>query len=231
VAAIRCTYGGNNLKYGRILEKMREAGPILNQAGEIIRSGGLVILPTETFYALAANPFLEEAVRRIFRIKCRDEGKPLPLIASDTAAVEKLIGHMSSLAGKLADGFWPGSLTILLKPSRQVSPLLMGPAGKIGVRIPPPCPAREVASKVGGWLTATSANLSGDPDPDNVSKIAKNVLEAVDLVVDLGSTPGGKPSTVVEPLDSDFLVVREGAVPESVIRDYCMGNSHTDRHE
>jgi L-threonylcarbamoyladenylate synthase len=202
---------------------------LYRRAGEIIRSGGVVILPTETFYALAANPFLEEAVQRIFRIKRRDERKPLPLIASDTAAVEKLVGCMSPLARKLADRFWPGSVTILLKPSGRVSPLLIGHDGKIGVRIPPECSARTVAAQTGGWLTSTSANLSGDPDPDDVSMIAKEVLEAVDLVVDLGPTPGGKPSTVVEPIGSDFRVIRDGAVPESVIRDYCRGSSLNDR--
>ncbi len=130
---------------------------------------------------------------------------------------------MSPLERKLTDGFWPGSLTILLVPSKQVSTLLMGPEGKIGVRIPPECPASIVAARVGGWLTATSANLSGDPSPDDVSNIAGEVLDAVDMVMDLGPTPGGKPSTVVEPLDGDCRVLREGAVPESAIRDYCMG--------
>jgi L-threonylcarbamoyladenylate synthase len=200
---------------------MAETEALCRRAGEIIRSGGLVILPTETFYALAVNPFLKEAVRRVFRVKRRDEKKPLPLIASDTSAVEALVGRLSPLARKLATRFWPGSLTILLKPSTMVSHLLMGPEGKIGVRIPPECPARTVAAQAGGWLTATSANLSGDPDPDDVSKIAKDLLDAVDMVLDLGPTPGGKPSTVVEPLGSVFRVLREGAVPESSIRDCC----------
>jgi L-threonylcarbamoyladenylate synthase len=193
------------------------------RAGEIIRSGGLVILPTETFYALAASPFHEEAVRRVFRVKRRDEEKPLALIASDMAAVNKLVCPMSHLERKLTDGFWPGSLTILLVPSKQVSTLLIGPEGKIGIRIPPKCPARIVAARVGGWLTATSANLSGDPSPDDVSQIAGEVLDAVDMVMDLGPTPGGKPSTVVETLGADFRLLREGAVPEPVIRNYCMG--------
>ena len=207
----------------QVPEEMLDTEALYCRAGEIIRSGGLVILPTETFYALAASPFHEEAVRRVFRVKRREEGTPLPLIASDMATVQELVCRMSPLERKLTDGLWPGSLTILLMPSKQVSTLLMGPEGKIGVRIPPECPARIVAARVGGWLTATSANLSGDPSPDDVLKIAKEVLDAVDMVMDLGPTPGRKPSTVVEPLDDDCRVLREGAVPESVIRDYCMG--------
>lgn len=202
---------------------MTETESLYRRAGVIIRSGGLVILPTETFYALAASPFQEQAVRRVFRVKRRAGKKPLALIASDMTAVKGLVCRMSPLERKLTDGFWPGSLTVLLVPSKQVSTLLMGPDGKIGVRIPPECPARIVAAKVGGWLTATSANLSGDPSPDEIAKISTEVLDAVDLVIDLGPTQGGKPSTVVEPLSGDFRVLREGAVPESVIRDYCKG--------
>lgn len=208
---------------------MVETESLFFRAGEIIRGGGLVILPTETFYGLAADPFIEETVRRVFRIKQRDERKPLPLIASDMATVEKLVDCMSPMVRKMVDRFWPGSLTILLKPCRPVSPLLMSSEGKIGIRIPPPCPARTVAAHAGGWITATSANLSGDPDPNDVSLIARDVLEAVDLVVDLGPTQGGKPSTVLELLNSDLRVLREGAVPESAIRDYCMANNLTDR--
>jgi L-threonylcarbamoyladenylate synthase len=202
---------------------MFDTESLYRRAAEIVRSGGLVILPTETFYALAASPFHEEAVQRVFRVKHRDVRKPLALIASDMAAVNNLVCCMSSVDRKLTDSFWPGSLTILFVPSKQVSTLLMGPKGKIGVRIPPECAARIVAARVGGWLTATSANLSGDPSPDDVSKIAGEVLDAVDMVVDLGPTPGGKPSTVVEPLDGDCRVLREGAVPEPVVREYCMG--------
>jgi len=205
----------------QVLKEMAESEPHYRQAGEIIRSGGLVILPTETFYALAADPFKEEAVRRIFGIKRRDQTKPLALIASDRASVAKLVLRMSPLAEELADCFWPGSLTILLEPSRPVSPLLTGPSGKIGVRVPPQCPAGIVAADAGGWLTATSANLSGDLDPDDVSKIAKEVLDDVDLVMDLGRTPGGKPSTVVEPLDDHFRILRKGAVPLSAIAACC----------
>ncbi|MGO9568582.1 MAG: L-threonylcarbamoyladenylate synthase [Desulfomonilaceae bacterium] len=208
---------------------MYEAESLYHRAWEIVRSGGLVILPTETFYALAASPFREDAVQRVFRIKRRHERTPLPLIASDMAAVKKLVCRMSTLERKLTDRFWPGSLTILMTPSKQVTPLLMGPEGKIGVRIPPECPARIVAAHAGGWLTATSANLSGDPSPEDVASMAGEVLDAVDLVMDLGPTPGGKPSTVLEPLDGGCRVLREGAVPESVIRDYCMRNNVTVR--
>jgi L-threonylcarbamoyladenylate synthase len=205
----------------------QDVEPILDQAAEIIRSGGVVIVPTETFYGLAADPFQEEAVRRVFQIKKRDESKPLPLIASDRSVVEDLIELPDARVQELMARFWPGSLTILLRPIRPLSALLTNQNGKIGVRLPPTCPARALAAGVGGFITATSANLTGDPDPSDVSMISPRVLEAVDLVVDLGPTPGGKPSTVVEPADAELRIIRDGAIPGSLLSDFfrsCLRN-------
>jgi L-threonylcarbamoyladenylate synthase len=190
---------------------------LITGAGEIIRSGGVAIIPTETFYALAADPFQEEAVLRIFRIKFRDEKKPLPLIASDRWVVESLAPHPGLLARELMARFWPGSLTILLDPAVEIPKWLRGPGGKVGVRVPPDCPARALAAQAGGWITATSANLSGGPEPQEIALIARKVLDAVDMVIDLGPTPGGKPSTVVEPLDSSVRIIRHGAIEDSVL--------------
>lgn len=188
---------------------------------KIIRSGGVAILPTETFYALAADPWNEDAVRRIFRIKARPHDKPLPLIAADRQCVERVIVPPGPEVIGLMDEFWPGSLTILVTPSRPVTRLLTDPAGRIGVRVPPICPARLVAERVGGWLTATSANRSGEPDADEVSKIARTVRDAVDLVVDLGRTPGGLPSTVVMWSGGQLRIIREGAVSADRLTAAC----------
>lgn len=192
-------------------------------AERVVRGGGVVIVATETFYGLAADPFNEEAVERIFRIKGRIAGKPLPLIASDRGALKLLSAVMTPVTEALSDGFWPGSLTIVLEIGIGLSPLLIGPEGKVGVRVPPICPARVLAERVGGLITATSANLSGGPDPDRVEKIAAGLIASVDLVMDSGPTPGGRPSTVVEPLGDECRVIREGAVPESVIIDFLRG--------
>jgi len=199
--------------------KDTECGSLLDDAAEVILSGGLVIVATETFYALAADPFQEEAVRKVFRVKLREENKPLPLIAADRGTVEKLVPNPSPLAHRLMDCFWPGSLTILLEPAVPLSQLLQGPTGKIGVRVPPPCPAGHLAERVGGWITATSANLSGHANPRRVADIAEHVQRAADMILDLGPAAGGKPSTVVEPIGEGLRVVREGAISLSVIRD------------
>ncbi len=190
---------------------------IIDSAARIVRSGGVVIVPTETFYALAADPFQIEAVKRIFQIKRRSEEKPLPLIAAHKASVEKIAPVIPAITRKIMDHFWPGSLTILLEVVLPLSKLLSGPTGKIGVRVPPDSPAKVLAEQVGGWITATSANLSGDPSPDRISCINREVLEAVDIVMDMGTTPGGKPSTVVEPLEDGLRIVREGGISRTTI--------------
>ncbi|MCA1960932.1 MAG: threonylcarbamoyl-AMP synthase [Desulfomonile sp.] len=192
--------------------------PLISQAAGVIRAGGLVILPTETFYALAADPWNKAAVKRIFEIKGRPLDKPLPLIAADRTSVEGVIVAPDRQTVRLMDEFWPGSLTILLAPARSVPRLLTDPAGRIGVRVPPDCAARSVAALAGGWLTATSANLSDEPAADRVALIRATLLDAVDLVVDLGRTPGGLPSTVVECFKGELRIIREGAVSADRLR-------------
>jgi L-threonylcarbamoyladenylate synthase len=205
-------------------DKMHATEYAFDGAERALRAGGIVIAPTETFYALAADPFQESAVRQIFSIKGRDEKKPLPLIAADLGTVKKLIPAEQKLAHRMMERFWPGSLTILVEPSRAFSTLLTGPGGKIGVRVPPWCPARILATRTSGLITATSANISGGPDPVDVSSISRVVRESVDLVMDLGPAPGGRPSTVVELTNRGFRIVREGAIPESAIREFVEQN-------
>ncbi len=200
------------------------AGSEAFDAGErIIRAGGLVIVATETFYGIAADPFNAEAVERIYRVKGRIASKPLALIASDRRAFARLSPMMTPELNALADRFWPGSLTIALEVGARLSPLLIGPSRKLGIRIPPPCPARELAQRAGGLITATSANLSGGLDPDRIEKISPDLLTSVDLVIDSGPSPGGTPSTLVEISEDGCRVIREGAIPESMILEVLHG--------
>ncbi|MEJ2718080.1 MAG: L-threonylcarbamoyladenylate synthase [Deltaproteobacteria bacterium] len=190
------------------------------RAADLVRCGGVVLVATETFYALAADPFQDESLRRILAIKVRNEGKPLPLIAFNRAALNKIIAQPEAKVRRLMDRFWPGSLTLVLETTRAVPDALIGPTGKIGVRIPPPCPARTLAGRAGGLITATSANLSGGPNPDRVDEIARQVIDAVDLIVDFGPSPGGQPSTVAEPLGSTVRIIRDGAIPGAMIKEF-----------
>ena len=186
----------------------------------MVEAGGLVIVPTETFYAVAADPFQEQAVKRIFLLKNRAPDKPLPLIAATRELVHKVACRLSPIAVALMNRFWPGSLTILVDPCVSLPELLAGPDGKIGVRVPPRCAAQRLAEMSGGWLTATSANLSGDPNAATILDIAPTVRDSVDVVMDLGPAPGGQPSTVVEPFPHGVRIIREGAVEYDELEDF-----------
>ncbi len=186
--------------------------PIIIEAADIIGSGGVVIIPTETFYGIAANPFNEGAIERIYEIKGRDDTNPVPLIAADIFAVREVADMADGIVKKLATTFWPGSLTILLTPSRFFPKHLIGPTGKIGIRVPPPCPALQLAEYAGGLITATSANLSGHAPAASVWEIPDALTGQVDLVLDFGQTPGGAPSTVIEVVDNSIRILRQGIV-------------------
>lgn len=194
-----------------------ETRSLFVEAAGILQSGGVVIVPTETFYALAADPFQEDAVKRIYQIKLRPKNMPLPMIAANRSILHAMTPEPCAMGQALMDKFWPGSLTILLESNLPFSLLLRGLTGKIGVRIPPACAARALAELTTGWITSTSANLSSGATPDRVEDIPASVLDRVDLVVDLGRTPGGKPSSVVEPLQNGVRFIREGAVSKKAL--------------
>ncbi|MCL5125410.1 MAG: L-threonylcarbamoyladenylate synthase [Deltaproteobacteria bacterium] len=193
-------------------------------AAEAIMRGGTVVIGTETFYAIAANPFMDQAVEKIFSIKRRSFQSPLPLIAADQNFVNSKVICFSRIEETLIKRFWPGSLTILLDGCDNFSKHVRNEQGKIGVRVPTECPARRLAEKVGGWITATSANLSGEPAPEKVIDIPSEITDLVDVVIDSGPCPGGLPSTIVDTSCASWRVIRNGAVSEQTIVDTLEGS-------
>jgi L-threonylcarbamoyladenylate synthase len=145
----------------------------------------------------------------------------VPLIAASVRVVERIVSEISPLARRLMEHFWPGSLTILFEPARPMSGLIIGARDLIGIRVPPACVAGTLAGQTGGVITATSANLSGDPDPETIEMISSRVLDAVDLVVDMGRTPGGLPSTVVLPHGDKLRILRVGAISAEALAPFA----------
>lgn len=189
----------------------------LKIAARTLKDGGVVIIATETFYCMAADPFVGEAVDRIFELKSRSYDKPLPLIASSVERVWAVISEESRDAFELACRFWPGSLTMLLNLNLSFPACLTGSGGRVGVRVPTDCPASELAAMGSGWITATSANLAGGPNASEIEQIPAALLNSVDFVVDTGPTPGGLPSTVMA-LEGGLPVIhRNGAVSMEAI--------------
>lgn len=199
--------------------------PRLDLAGAaaVLRGGGIVAYPTETFYGLGALWNREEALRRLARAKLRPEGKPLPLLAADRAQVLEVAAELGPLGERLAARFWPGPLTLVLRAAPAVPEEVTGGTGAVGVRIPGSEVARALAAAAGGALVSTSANLSGAPPPVSPADIAPEILARIDGVLDGGPAPGGLPSTVVDPREGGPRLVRAGAVPWVTIRDSLHG--------
>ncbi len=179
-----------------------------------LRDGGVVILPTDTVYGIAAHPACPCAVARICTIKGRPTGKPIALLASDAEAVAAFGAAFPPAARRLAAAFWPGALTLVL------------PCGDVyeGFRVPDHDATRALLAACGGTLRVTSANLSGAMPATSAAEALKDVGLEADLTIDGGVSPGGVPSTVVkvEP-DGALTVLREGAIAADEIRRVACG--------
>ncbi len=186
----------------------------LAAAAAVLRRGGLVAYPTETFYGLGALASDAAAVERLVHAKGRPEEKPLPLLAADLAQVEA-VAELSPLARRLAAAFWPGPLTLVV-PARAAAGLhraIAGGAGTLGIRITSGAAAAALARLAGGALVATSANLSGHPPVAAPADLDPALLARLDLVLDGGPAPGGLPSTVVAVGPGGLGLIRAGAIP------------------
>lgn len=187
----------------------------LASAACLLRAGGVVILPTDTVYGIAAHPACASAVARICTIKGRPTGKPIALLAADAAAATAFGAVFSAAAQRLAAAFWPGALTLVL------------PCGDAyeGFRVPDHDATRALLAACGGTLRVTSANLSGSMPATSAAGALKDVGLEADLTLDGGVSPGGVPSTVVK-VDADgaLSIIREGAIPPADIQRVASGS-------
>ena len=178
-------------------------------AARLLRSGGVVIIPTDTVYGIAAHPDCPAAVDRIRVVKGRPAEKPIALLAADLAAVLSFGANLPPVAQRLATAYWPGALTLVL-PCRTTYE---------GFRVPDHSATRSLLAACGGTLRVTSANLSGEMPACSAVEALKAVGLEADLVIDGGRSPGGVASTVVKvDADGSFSVLREGALATAEIR-------------
>jgi L-threonylcarbamoyladenylate synthase len=181
-------------------------------AASILRLGGLVLYPTETFYALGAVPGIAEAVERVFEIKGRGLGKPLPLIASDFQAVLSAASEWPESAEALARIFWPGPLSIVIPAAASLPAGLHARTGKIAIRISSHPVASLLAQASGGLIISTSANKAGESPPKSPGSISAELLLSVDALLDAGDLPGGLPSAIVDVTVRPAALIRVGKI-------------------
>ena len=194
------------------------------EAASVLRRGGVIAYPTETFYGLGALATDGAAVERLVRAKDRPDGQPLPLLGASLAQLEA-VARFDPQALRLAGAFWPGPLTLVLPARPGLHAAITGGGQTVGVRVTSGRVAAALAAAAGGALVATSANRAGEPPAATVAGLDPVLRARLDLVLDGGATPGGMPSTVVA-LDAGRLtLLRPGVVPIEALRTVLAGTS------
>jgi L-threonylcarbamoyladenylate synthase len=193
--------------------------PTLGKAVDILRSGGIIAYPTETFYGLGVDAENREAIEKIFPVKGRDFKNPVALIMGDEEPLTRFASYVPAYGHTLMERFWPGPLTLVCKATPAVSDILTAGSGRIGIRISSHPIARLLSQILGRPMTATSANLSGHPECTAASDVIEQIGEWIDAVIDGGKTPGGLGSTILDVTGNAPVVLRAGVVSETAIRE------------
>jgi L-threonylcarbamoyladenylate synthase len=181
-----------------------------------LKAGELVVYPTETFYAIGADAFSSDGLRQLFEVKGREPGRPVGLIAANTAMAFSVAREVPIVARRLADAFWPGPLTIVMPARDEIAPELTGPDG-VGVRVSPNAVARALSAGIGRPITATSANLSGEAPASTLENARAALGGKVKVYLEGGELTASAPSTVVAVNRSGWKMVRVGAISEGQI--------------
>jgi L-threonylcarbamoyladenylate synthase len=195
-----------------VVDRDRPDPVAIARAAATLGQGGVVAIPTDTLYGLAADPWNPDAVARIFVVKGRPDDRALPLVAADATQVTSWIGEMDEVARRLADRFWPGPLTLVMRAPGTIAAAVTAGGATVGIRVPSHAVTRALCAAFERPLTATSANVSGQPATDDPAAVARQLAAGLDLLLDAGMTPGGPPSTIVDITEREVRLVRPGAV-------------------
>lgn len=192
----------------------------IQEAVTIIRSGGIVAFPTETYYGLGVDPFNENALAKLFEAKGRPLLKPVLLLVADQRQVMDVAENVPEIAQKLMVHYWPGPLTMVLPAKPNLSSYVTGNTGTVGVRLSPHPVAKELLRLCKFPLTATSANKAGAAPAVTASDIYAAFDDQIDIVLDGGSTPGETGSTLIGFEGGKVYCIREGSIPFDTIESF-----------
>ncbi|MAX59151.1 MAG: threonylcarbamoyl-AMP synthase [Chloroflexi bacterium] len=184
----------------------------LEEAVRSLNSGGVVVFPTDTLYGLGADVFSLAALQRIFSIKGRRADLALPVLVAGLNQVEAVAQPMSAEAQRLAERFWPGPLTLVMRRSPDLPGLVTGGADTVAVRMPGHPVPLELARRLGRPITGTSANRSGQPDLLDLSALENQLGNLVDHIIQTGPVPAGTASTIVNVTGDTPQLLRGGAI-------------------
>lgn len=184
----------------------------LDLAAKYFSAGEVVAVPTETVYGLAGNAYNGETIKKIFEAKGRPQDNPLIVHISDMEMLKEVASEIPGTAYKLADEFWPGPLTMIMKKSEKVSPVTTAGLDSVGIRMPSDPFAHALIVKTGIPFAAPSANVSGRPSPTDAKTVFEDMNGKIPLVVDGGECFAGVESTVVSLLNETPIILRPGYV-------------------
>jgi len=186
---------------------------------DVFGSGGLVAFPTDTVYGVGAPAFMPHGVGRIYTVKGRPRSKAIPLLLASAASLKDVADDIPPEAGVLAKQFWPGPLTIVLKRKPNIPEVVTAGGASVAVRIPDHEFTLKLIQAAGGALAATSANISGRPDPVTAQEVLAYLGGRIELILDGGRCPGGIPSTVVDVTSRRARILRVGAIQRETIEE------------
>lgn len=186
-------------------------------AAEIAR-GGVVAIPTDTVYGIAASLAHAEAIDRIYTIKGRSLQQPLAVLVSSVAALDQVASVVDNRVRMLLNEFWPGPLTVVIPSDRNLPQAVLGPGRTVGVRIPNHPLAIDVIERAGGAVACTSANRTSEAPASTAGDVEAMIGAELDLILDGGTAPGGRASTVVAIRGENLDVLRDGPVDKSELQ-------------
>lgn len=189
----------------------------LEEAARVLRNGGLVAFPTETVYGLGANGLDKEASRKIYAAKGRPSDNPLIVHIAHKNDMEVLAKEVPEEAYKLADIFWPGPLTIILKKKDTVPYETTGGLDTVAIRLPANVIARELINQSKVFVAAPSANLSGKPSPTKANHVINDLNGRIDMIIDGGSATLGLESTIVDLSEGTPMILRPGFITKDML--------------
>jgi len=188
---------------------------LISQVVSSLYRGSVVALPTDTFYGLAVDPVNLKAVDRIYELKTRARHKPLSLLIAQVAQAYEIARQLDSAFDRLAEKFWPGPLTIIVKAGSKLPLRVTANTGNVALRVPEAAIPRAVVAALGLPITATSANLQSYPECTYANCVREQLGEKIPLIVDGGPTARSVPTTIVDLSGggTSWMILREGAIP------------------
>ena len=198
----------------------------LERAVAVLKNGGVVAIPTDTLYGLAADVFNTAALDRVFAVKGRPDDLALPVLVSGWEQVKRVAKNFPPQAQNLAEQFWPGALTLVFEKISGLPDRLTAGGPTVAVRMPGHPVPIQLIDGLGGPITGTSANISGGADLLTLAELTDQIGSRVDYIVKSGPETGGTASTVVDITSGHPKLLREGAIPfERLLRTWEMASN------